>query len=235
MRPDTDTPNHLAGTAPLWALPAVLLASVALATAKPEVVLVVLLGAAGLVTVGPFSWRRCGRLLWRLKWFYLSLLVFFGVWPTEAQGAPAWSGLFEALWRIGALALVVVLVVWLTERFSRSQLVSALSLLLAGPKGCLGGWGRRFAQRLFLALALFEADRTSIEHARGRLHGDWRERLHAAREWLIRRLDQALSGDAWEISANDQFEEVTCGRKGIGIVIWLWVFAAMGGWMAFGW
>ncbi|WP_018863882.1 hypothetical protein [Thioalkalivibrio sp. ARh3] len=236
MRQGFDIESEAAGPASLWALPAVLLVSVSLATAKPVVVLAVLVGAAGLIWVGPFAWRRCGRLLWRLKWFYLSLLVFFGVWPVDAQVDSALSSLVEALWRIGALALVVVLVVWLTERFSRGELVRALSSFLAGPGGCFGTWGERFAQRLFLALALFESDRVDIERERGMLRGGWRERLQGARDWLIVRLDRALSGDVRAPAI-----DASAGRRrmpphgGAGAVVWLWMVAVAVGAMAWWW
>ncbi|WP_026148198.1 hypothetical protein [Thioalkalivibrio sp. HL-Eb18] len=236
MRQGFDREQETAGLASLWALPAVLLVSVALATAKPAVVLAVLVGAAGLVWLGPFAWRRCGRLLWRLKWFYLSLLVFFGVWPVEAQGGSALAGLSEAAWRIGALALVVVLVVWLTERFSREELASALSSLLAGPRGCFGAWGTRFSQRLFLALALFESDRVNTECEREQLRGGWRERLQAARDWLIVRLDRALSGDV-PAPAGGEFNQGMAGvrKGGARAVVWLWMVAVAGGWIAWWW
>ncbi|WP_018868673.1 MULTISPECIES: hypothetical protein [unclassified Thioalkalivibrio] len=231
-----DIKYETAGSASLWALPAVLLLSAMLATAKPVVVLAVLLGVAGLVWAGPFAWERCGRLLWRLKWFYLSLLVFFGVWPVETPEGPALAGLIEAFWRIGALALVVVLVVWLTERFSRGELVRALSSFLAGPRGCFGGWGERFAQRLFLALALFESDRVDIEREREGLRGGWRERLHGARDWLIVRLDRALSGEVPEL-ATDAFtgRSSTVPQGGAGAVVWLWIVAVAVGGLAWWW
>lgn len=233
VRQGFDRQQRTAGSASLWALPAVLLVSVVLATAKPDVVLAVLVGVAGLVWLGPFAWRRCGRLLWRLKWFYLSLLVFFGIWPVEVQGDSALMGLAEATWRIGALALVVVLVVWLTERFSRGELVWALSSLLAGPGGCLGTWGERFAQRLFLALALFESERLSVERERDALSGGWRERLQQARDGLIVRLDRALSGEVHRPEPDGSGEAGgTVGYKGVGAVIWLWGVAIAGGWMA---
>ncbi|WP_018139346.1 MULTISPECIES: hypothetical protein [unclassified Thioalkalivibrio] len=236
MRQGFDRQQETAGSASLWALPAVLLVSVVLATAKPAVVLAVLVGAVGLVWVGPFAWRRCGRLLWRLKWFYLSLLVFFGVWPVEAGGDSVLAGLSEAAWRIGALALVVVLVVWLTERFSRGELVWALSTLLAGPRGCFGAWGARFAQRLFLALALFESDRVNTEREREQLRGGWRERLQAARDWLIARLDRALSGEVPAPGARESHQDMDEVRKeGAGAVVWLWTVAVAGGWIAWWW
>ena len=133
-----------------------------------------------------------GRLALRLKWFYLSLAVFYGLWPSESGG---WAlGLQEAGWRIAALMLVVVLVVWLTGRFSRLALVAALGALLGGPRQMLGGWGERFASRLFLALALFEDERAAVEQRRAGLRGSRRARLHEVREWLVVRLDRALEG-----------------------------------------
>ena len=173
------------------ALLAVVAASAALVTAEPAVVLVLALVAAGLTARRGFPWRRAGRMLWRLKWFYLSLVLFYGLWPSGGAFA---TGLAEAGWRILALMLVVLLVVWLTERFPRAVLVQALGSILSGPRQASGG-GRRFAQRLFLALELFERERPLLERRRGALVGPRRERLAAVRDWLVERLDRALAGD----------------------------------------
>ncbi|MGM0553614.1 MAG: hypothetical protein ACQETK_07440 [Pseudomonadota bacterium] len=210
---------------PLFALLGVLLASAVLVSARPDVVLVLAVVATGLVWPA-FPWRRAWRFVARLKWFYLSLLVFYGLWPVRGED---WiAGLGEAGWRILALVLVVILVVWLTDRFSRHALARALGTLLGDWPGRPPGGGRRFARRLFLALEWFEHDRGAIEARRAALRGGWRERLLAAREWLVVRLDQALSGDAPVAVSPGEGGALPSqagggGTPGRGIAVaWLW-------------
>ena len=173
----------------IGALGAVLLLSGAVLTASPVAVSVTvpaLLLAPGLRA---FPWERALRMWWRMKWFYLSLALFFGLWPVDGGTA---AGLLEAATRIVALMLVVLAVVWLTDRYARTELVPALGSVLGGRRGSALGAGHSFARRLFLALEAFERDRAGIEARRGRLSGDRRARVDAVREWLVQRLDAAL-------------------------------------------
>lgn len=173
----------------------VLMATLALVSAQTLVVAVTG-GMALLLAVGSaFDWHRAGRLLLRMKWFYLSLLVFYGLWPTGSDGPGA--GLGEAGVRILALMVVVVLVVWLTEYVARPVLVRALGVILGA--GCRSSrrWAERFAHRLFLALAYFEAEQGALRRQRRALSGTRKARIAVVREWLIVRLDQALAGQ-WE-------------------------------------
>ncbi|WP_024328345.1 hypothetical protein [Thioalkalivibrio sp. ALR17-21] len=173
----------------IGALGAVLLLSGAVLTASPVAVSVAvpaLLLAPGLRA---FPWERAVRMWWRMKWFYLSLALFFGLWPLGGGTA---AGLLEAATRIVALMLVVLAVVWLTDRYARTELVPALGSVLGGRRGSALGAGHSFARRLFLALEAFERDRAGIEAWRGRLSGDRRARVDAVREWLVQRLDAAL-------------------------------------------
>lgn len=173
----------------IGALGAVLLLSGAVLTASPVAVSVAvpaLLLAPGLRA---FPWERAVRMWWRMKWFYLSLALFFGLWPVGGGTA---AGLLEAATRIVALMLVVLAVVWLTDRYARTELVPALGSVLGGRWGSALGAGHSFARRLFLALEAFERDRAGIEARRGRLSGDRRARVDAVREWLVQRLDAAL-------------------------------------------
>lgn len=210
----------LVGTA-IAALLAVLVASAVLVTAEPAVVLVLVLVAAGLTARPGFPWRRAGRMLWRLKWFYLSLVLFYGLWPS---GGALATGLAEAGWRILALMLVVLLVVWLTERFPRAVLVQALGAVLSGPRRAFGPGGQRFAQRLFLALELFERERPLLEQRRGALVGPRRVRLAAVREWLVERLDRALAGDVGPLEGASSSAAVTATAPWtlIAGVVWVW-------------
>lgn len=230
------SPGSREVTAAALAILGVLGASAALVPAAPPVVGMVAVLASGLALGGGVDGRRVGRLVLRLKWFYLSLAVFYGVWPTGSGG---WvPGLQEAGCRIAALMLVVVLVVWLTGRFPRFALVRALGALLSGPRQVFGGWGERFARRLFLALSLFEGDREEIEQRRAGLQGSRRVRLHQVREWLVRRLDEALAG-APERRMEAAGVDAANGdwRVPRGALAWLWagVFLVwvmwLGGWL----
>ncbi|MFO7954361.1 hypothetical protein [Thioalkalivibrio sp.] len=214
------------------ALLGVLGVSAALVPAEPLVVTVAGTVAGGLSLTG-LDWGRVRRLVLRLKWFYLSLVVFYGWWPT---GSEDWvAGLQEAGWRIAALMLVVVLVVWLTGRFPRPALVRALGGLLDGPRQVLGGWGERFARRLFLALALFEGERGALEQRRAGLRGVRRARLAQVREWLVLRLDQALAGGG-DVAAGTAVESgLPSGwRAPRGALAWLWAGAVAVWWVALG-
>ncbi|AHE98649.1 hypothetical protein [Thioalkalivibrio paradoxus] len=154
----------------------------------------------GFWLTGGFPWRRAAGLVWRLKWFYLSLLVFFG-WlqgpsqPDVAWGAmlPSLPGLGEAAIRIAALALVVGWVAWFTTAFDRPAQIAGLLrwLNLLRP---LGIRGERFARRLFLALDYFEHQHRHYREFRDRCSGTRWRRLMAGREFLVKGLDRALSG-----------------------------------------
>jgi len=104
---------------------------------------------------GGYPWRRALALIWRFKWFYLSLLVFFGwmhpsVDVESSQGWwPAVEGLADAGTRIAALMLLVGWVVWLTSVFDRGAQIAGLARWLA-PLRLLGIRGDVFAGRLVL-------------------------------------------------------------------------------------
>ena len=206
-----------------WALLGVLGVSVAMMSADPFVILAVVLVVTGLTCARPFAWKRAWRFAVRMKWFYLSLLVFYGIWPSGSGGLAA--GLGEAGTRVLALVLVVLLVVWLTERFSRTLLVRSLGVLLGGPRGVLGSWGERFALRLFLALEYFESDRAAIEAHRGSLAGSRRARVQAVHEWLVERLERALAGE-WHNAGSERSRDQTITPRAAAVpttaVIWLW-------------
>jgi hypothetical protein len=161
-----------------------------------------------LLAAGCWPLRRGLRLAWRLKWFLLSLLIFFG-WLSPGTGAAGWErampsaqGLGDAGLRIAALLLVVFWVAWLTSAFDRHALVQGLSrwLVLLRP---LGIQGSVFARRLFLALDLFEAQEIDYRAFRQRAVGSRWGRLKAGREFLIERLDQALAAGAAPQGAGD--------------------------------
>lgn len=165
-------------------------------------VLILLPGAVALMAAGwgGYPWRRAWALIWRLKWFYLSLLVFFGwMHPSVAVDSshrwlPAPEGLADAGTRIAALMLLVGWVVWLTSAFDRVTQIAGLTRWLV-PLRPLGIRGEAFAGRLFLALADFESHHASYRAFRAaRAGGRW-DRLKAGKEFLVRQLEHALAGD----------------------------------------
>jgi hypothetical protein len=190
-------PDQLASLAiaAIVLLSTTLIAPQAMALVPAALVLLLLL-ARGLCPL-----RRVLALAWRLKWFYLSLVFFFG-WLPPGSGASGWervlpsaTGLAEAGVRIAALLLVVGWVTWLTAAFDRAAQVRGLSrwLDLLRP---LGLRGEAFAQQLFLTLELFEGRRLEYRSFRERFRGSRWGRLKAGREFLIAGLDQALAGPA---------------------------------------
>jgi hypothetical protein len=189
-----------------------------------------------LLAAGRWPLRRGLRLAWRLKWFLLSLLVFFGWFSPEAGAAgweravPSLQGLGDAGLRIAALLLVVFWVAWLTSAFDREVQIQGLSrwLVLLRP---LGVRGDVFARRLFLALDLFEAQQDEYRRFRPRARGSRWGRLKAGREFLIERLDQSLSGDA-TLPEDGGVAGSPPGRRTGGVLwqvslLWLAVLAAI--------
>ncbi len=229
--PTASVPDPHAVRLGIWGLLGVLGASAVLVTALPWVLAVIAAVVLGLAAAEGLPWRRAGRLILRMKWFYLSLLVFYGLWPTEGESLAA--GLLEAGGRILALVLVLFLVVWLTEHFPRTVLVRSLGRLLGGPRQMLGGWGERFSGRLFLALALFESERPSVEARRAGLDGSRRNRLRAVHEWLVVQLDRALTGGGpMQPSADTQEPAAGTWLRSDWpvVVLWAGVIAAWVAW-----
>lgn len=104
------------------------------------------------------SRRRYRVMLWRLKWFFLSLLVVFAfltpgdpLWTGAADWLPSRQGLVQSLMRIWVLVLAVAAVIHLLHACSREALVSGL-LWLTQPLKPLGFPAERFAVRLVLTL-----------------------------------------------------------------------------------
>lgn len=194
-------------------------------------VLIVLLAA------GRWPIRRGLRLAWRLKWFLLSLLIFFG-WLSPEGGLLGWErvipspqGLADAGLRIAALLLVVFWVAWLTSALDRQAQIQGLTrwLTLLRP---LGVRGDAFARRLFLALELFEAQQTEYRAFRSRISGSRWSRLRAGREFLVERLDNALAGNAAPPQEAAKVLDGPSGGSSAGLVwqvalLWLAVLFAI--------
>ncbi len=94
------------------------------------------------------------RMLWRLKWLCLSLLVVYG-WLTP--GEPLWKGMFSpsrdgmamGLYRLGYLLVLVLAARIIVLSMRREQLVAALYQLM-WPLG----WAGRLRERLVVRLLL---------------------------------------------------------------------------------
>lgn len=109
----------------------------------------------------PAPWRSAGRMLRRLRWFFVSLLVLF-FWFTpgdpllfaDAVGSrwlPTREGVIEGTIRISALVVIVLAVNLILATTPREQLLAGL-LWLAAPLEKLGADRERFALRVALVL-----------------------------------------------------------------------------------
>jgi hypothetical protein len=190
-----------------------------------------------LVAMGDCPVRRGLALAWRLKWFFLSLLFFFG-WMDPGAGPWGWDrlrpspqGLADAGVRIGALVLVVCWVSWLTAAFERTAQVRGLArwLSLLRP---LGVRAEVIAERLFLALDYFEAQRRDYLEFRLRVQGARFGLLRVGREFLITRLDDALAGAAPQMRQAAGLEGGDLRRTRtatplVGQVLLLWLAALL--------
>lgn len=144
-----------------WAWVGILLISASLLMPGVGGVLAGSLALCVLALWGQLPWPAAAQRLWRLKWVFLSMGVFFGWLPhaptagtPDAGWFPVWAGLAEAGLRILALALMVLWVSWLAHAFSSSAQVWGLARVLA-PLRPLGVEGTLWAQRLFLTLQYF--------------------------------------------------------------------------------
>lgn len=118
------------------------------------------------VGTGAAAWR----MLRRLRWFFLSLLIVYG-WFTAAPSAPdtlwfhallpAASGLLAGGERVLALVFIVYAVLVLLRTSTREELLQAV-YGLARPLGPLGLAPERLALRLVLVMDEVEAARTAL-------------------------------------------------------------------------
>jgi len=109
----------------------------------------------------PAPWYAAGRMLRRLRWFFLSLAVlFFWFTPGEplliadavwSMWSPTWEGLAQGVVRIGALVVIVLAVNIVLATTHREQLLAGL-LWLGAPLEKLGIHRERLALRVALVL-----------------------------------------------------------------------------------
>ena len=236
-----------------WGLLAVFVVSASL-FAPSAIGLLVFVGVLlPALVMGEIPLRRVWHLVWRMRWFYLSLFLLFGWFDVSSMGAeqawwqPTRAGLAEALLRVGALLVIAAWVVWLTTVFARPVLVQALARLLA-PLAWLSLDTRGWARRLFLTLAYFEnsGPKGSLSHStfgsgvpvcpapvesafrpsvRWSIH-DWTPK--SAREWMICSLVAALAGPSRESVPT---ESASVGQQGPlrgGALSPLWLLPVLG-------
>lgn len=107
-------------------------------------------------------WGGLWIVLWRLRWFFLSILfIYFYLTPGYAlwSGAPIWlptvEGVTGGVGRVTALLLVVVAVQLLLLTTERDRLISAL-YWLAAPLAVLGFPRERLVLRVLLVIDAVE-------------------------------------------------------------------------------
>jgi len=103
-------------------------------------------------------------MVWRLKWFYLSIFLLFGfLTPNDVSSFEVHdfllgnlnSGFYFALVKIIALILIVMSVIVLIVSIPRNELISAL-VLLSKPFSVIGFSSERFAMRVYLIIEFTE-------------------------------------------------------------------------------
>jgi len=132
------------------------------ATAKP----VVLCGIGICLLVAQFSLANVSfqlvlRTIWRLRFFYISILIIYGWLGTpgsleQVSFAPQVSGLYEGLLRIVALSVMAWAVSLFLQSTLRDDIVNALLWWLR-PLSVFGRFDLKLAVRLTLVLQVFES------------------------------------------------------------------------------
>ncbi len=109
--------------------------------------------SAGLQPDGRFL-----RMVLRLRWFFLSIMILYcwftpgkALWPALGVYSPHQPGLWEGLSRCAVLIAILSLVHWLTSATTRDQLVRGLYWLIR-PCSLVGFRPEIFALRLGLVL-----------------------------------------------------------------------------------
>lgn len=130
----------------------------ATATARPAILLAgALLLAMAYARAARDSFASLGRMILRLRWLFLAILLVYGWWtpgeqlvPAAGDFSPARDGLYTGLLRVAALILIVCAVNLLVRTTPRGQLLAALYALtrpILTP-----ALRERFAVRLLLTL-----------------------------------------------------------------------------------
>jgi len=134
------------------------------------VLLLVLYAASGVAKL-----RKLARMLQRLRYFYLAILLVFGLTTpgTPVADIPglAWltvTGLGAGAERVVGLTLIVAAVHWLLETTTRDELAGGLYWLLQ-PLAWIGISVERFVLRLVLTLERIEQMLDHARRARGQV------------------------------------------------------------------
>ncbi len=134
-----------------------------LASGHPRVlaaggVILLLAGSAALVQHRGFEWSGLLRMLRRVRWLLLAMLILYGwftpgdpLLPSLGDRSPSLAGVQQGLLRVAALVAIVAAVYLLLMTTPRGDLVGGL-LWFGRPLRRLGMDDRRFAVRLVLAL-----------------------------------------------------------------------------------
>ena len=134
-----------------------------------------------------FDWRGLPRMLQRVRWLLLAMLILYGWFtpgdalvPALGAWSPAQEGLRQGVLRILALLAIVAAVYLLLASTGRGALVGGL-LWYGRPLQLLGLDDRRFAVRLVLALqAVPQVQELAREALRAEVDGPRLRRLGRA-------------------------------------------------------
>lgn len=133
-----------------------------LASPARETVLLVIIFSLGLLPFKePALLHSSLKMLWRLKWLYISILVVYG-WFTPGEVIvdlqeintsylPTVEGLQMGVLRIGVLIAIVSLISSLIQTIEKEKLVSAI-IWLSAPLRIIGFNTQRFSLLLVLSL-----------------------------------------------------------------------------------
>lgn len=151
----------------------------------------------------PLSLRHMGRTIWRLRFFYASLLVLFAwltpgepVWPVLGGWSPVQEGLSEGLRHIVILALIVTTVQLFMASVSRTALIGALRWWLQ-PLRRVGVDADRIALRLLLVAQALPRLRVLAQNSGGGLAGrsPWKRLSDRVGNLMAQTLDEAEQAD----------------------------------------
>jgi len=132
-------------------------------------ILVVLLYLSGLVRGVPAQLRNALKMLRRLRWLFLSILVVYLFFTPgilllpDVLWGPTQEGLVQGLLRIAVLVLIVAAVNMLIGSTGQAEFLSAVSWCLQ-PLSWLGLSHERLAVRISLTLAAVGVLRTTCRH-----------------------------------------------------------------------
>jgi len=134
-----------------------LVMSAMLVSADPiRLVLVTSVLLIAFLTVGRSYWLDVGKMVWRLKWFWLSIIFLYGwIIPGNSifEGGffPSTEGIQIGLGRIAVLLDIILAVILLLKTTAREQLIMATAQIIK-PLELLNVNSRIFAYRLVLTL-----------------------------------------------------------------------------------